>query len=617
MYRDIFSHHFPFVYYWTAAVFTLAGPSLLAARLSLLLFQVVSFAWAMKLTHLYVPLSLASLIWNIVGHSNFGNMVLYSNFAGVACAVVFSLVLSIATRSTASDRRYLLTLAIFSLIAILSDPLSIYGISLSIASLVFSKGGIKHGATVTALIVLGLGLSFGVLWMRGALPDFYEQVIAFNSNIYSKYTYSSPDRLGDILRWALNLFYVFDRSQWSLFGFIYRPTIILIGVALLAHRRFLLAGLAFIVPTALLVISANTFRSNGFVLVSLITAAWFVVEHARRDEASRRGQANYPPLAQQSFSFAFTRLSREMPRVLISLVLIGALVKGVVTIVQVNRLSYKTNFGAEEQVARYILSDAACGRQDVALAFYPDGPLYNFLTQMPPVAKYLFMWPWVAEVAASEVIERLEAGNAVVYLDLTRTLWGKYPNKDYLAALKNYLDVKYEEVDQGFYVSPDLAHACHPFRFFPRPTIPREVSSGELVTGVQFTQTFLSHCAGLTRLELYLATYARVNTSAVVLQLTDLETDRQVFQQTISGVSVADNQWYAFSIRPLLDSKSKRYSLSLLSPDGQPGNAITVWRSRTDVYPAGAAFINREPAGADFAFRYACASELAPDSRSE
>lgn len=76
LYRDLFSHHFPFPYYWMAAVVSFFGKSILSARLSLLIFQAVSLALAMRLTGEYVLIGIHALIWSIVKPFYLGNMLL-------------------------------------------------------------------------------------------------------------------------------------------------------------------------------------------------------------------------------------------------------------------------------------------------------------------------------------------------------------------------------------------------------------------------------------------------------------------------------------------------------------------------------------------------------------
>jgi hypothetical protein len=216
------------------------------------------------------------------------------------------------------------------------------------------------------------------------------------------------------------------------------------------------------------------------------------------------------------------------------------------------------------------------------------------------------MWPWVAEIALPQVIKDLQSGHAVVYLDSDYVVWGKYASKNYLADLRTYLDKNYEEVRQGFYVSPDLARECHTPEFFPKTNISPQVPTGELVRGTRFTQTFVSECAGMSRLDLYLATYARDNSSSVTIRLTDTETHHRVFERIISGSDIADDQWHKFAFEPVPDSKYKQYRIVMIGLDGQPGNAITIWRSTADVILGGETFINDIPIDADLVFRYGC-----------
>jgi hypothetical protein len=68
-----------------------------------------------------------------------------------------------------------------------------------------------------------------------------------------------------------------------------------------------------------------------------------------------------------------------------------------------------------------------------------------------------------------------------------------------------------------------------------------------------------------------------------------------------------DDEWQDFVFKSLSDSRGKHYRITLISADGQPGNAITVWRSQTDVFPNGEALVNGTPISADLVFRYGCA----------
>jgi hypothetical protein len=99
----------------------------------------------------------------------------------------------------------------------------------------------------------------------------------------------------------------------------------------------------------------------------------------------------------------------------------------------------------------------------VSLAYYPDGIAYYWFADMKPVSKYVFMWPWVAEVGLDEVIDELgreEELTIVVRED--KLVWGLYDTKDYLQPLDEFLEENYHEVEDGIFLSPGLYAKCQP-----------------------------------------------------------------------------------------------------------------------------------------------------------
>ena len=154
--------------------------------------------------------------------------------------------------------------------------------------------------------------------------------------------------------------------------------------------------------------------------------------------------------------------------------------------------------------------------------------------------------------------------------------------------------------NRACYVTSALAYEC------PGNVSP-EVPVGELVKGTKVIQTFVSQCSGFNRVELYFGAYGRVNTHPVILRVTDTVTKDTFYEQVIPGPEIADNQWLELAFEPRPDSMGKQYRISVHSPESQPGDAVTLWRSQGDVYPDGEALINRQPIHADLAFRYGCA----------
>jgi hypothetical protein len=149
------------------------------------------------------------------------------------------------------------------------------------------------------------------------------------------------------------------------------------------------------------------------------------------------------------------------------------------------------------------------------------------------------------------------------------------------------------------YVAWDSAYEC-------RANIIPQIPVGEVTIGARMAQLFTSQCAGLNRVGLYMATYARDNTGRVAFRLTETASQQRVWEFTMPAGDIADDEWRDIDFAPLKDSEGKQYRLTVLSPDGEPGNAITVWRSQTDVFPNGEALVDGKPINADLIFRYGC-----------
>jgi hypothetical protein len=106
------------------------------------------------------------------------------------------------------------------------------------------------------------------------------------------------------------------------------------------------------------------------------------------------------------------------------------------------------------------LRRAACGDPTVALGVYPEQSLLYYFTGLRPVAGYLFMPPWVAEIALPAVIDDLGRRDTVVAVDVAGNVWG-HENRVYLAPLLRYLDGNYRQLGTNLWVSPAFAARCH------------------------------------------------------------------------------------------------------------------------------------------------------------
>lgn len=625
LYRDMFSHHFPFAYYWSALVTNLVGISIGWARISVLLFQIGLFAWAMYLTRYYLIIGLFSVIWSIVGPLYLNNFMLYSVFSGAALTVIFIVGVSILNRHLVAGIKDLATLGILSVVAILADPLSVYAVGCLLVFLALSSARIKGSLIVAAFVGVGLGLYAGYLVLSGSINEFYQQAILFNTNVYGKYVSVEPLRLaripqlaGSLLgigesQWVSNLDplmklerFAPELNHWLFTGFLFRLTVILSACLLLFQRRLLLANFVYFYAMALLLIQQETFRTMPFVMTACLVAAWLMIDGLR----SHAVQPVFPTQSNRvvtGFQFLRMRLLPWSARILIGCGFAWLLWRGVGTIVhERDNLSYSANFSGYEGAASYVMDDLACGHRDVSLGYYPSDPTINYLTGLRPVSKYLYLYPWVAEVAVPDVIESLKADKTIVHVDWQYLVWDHYRVSDYLSAVKTYLDENYEAVGRGFYVSPDLIQECHPKQNFPQMEIPGEIPEGELLSGHKYFQTFTSECSELSAIRFLPATYKHSITSTLKVRLKDLDANEQLFEATIPGSKIADNQWSEVTLDPLPNSKGRHYRITFLSPDATPGNAIGFWRSTSDVYAGGMAQINNDPIQADWVFQYSC-----------
>ncbi len=93
---------------------------------------------------------------------------------------------------------------------------------------------------------------------------------------------------------------------------------------------------------------------------------------------------------------------------------------------------------------------------------------------------------------------------------------------------------------------------------------------------VKIKQEFLSCSNRMTGLEIQFATYGRQNSSDLSVKLTEAETGRILFEETLSAGNLKDNQYKKFDFKELPDSGDKKYIISIES-DAAEENAATVW----------------------------------------
>jgi hypothetical protein len=127
-----------------------------------------------------------------------------------------------------------------------------------------------------------------------------------------------------------------------------------------------------------------------------------------------------------------------------------------------NHLSYNSQFSGYEGEGQQ-LKRLTCNLPDTKLLSYPDDIYAYWFTNLKPASKYIFMYPWVADVGLTNVIQDVGQKNSrVIVLFKDFKIWGTYDANVYMSPLLKYLQTNYHQFNTQEYISPDLYKLCKP-----------------------------------------------------------------------------------------------------------------------------------------------------------
>lgn len=477
LYRDVFSHHFPFPYYWTAVIIGLFGKSIVAARMSLLVFQTLGFGIGMRLGGDCLSVSIAAFIWSLLRPCYKGNLVIYSSFAAPALMLVMILVLAVLRDRINPGWKHWSVIGLFSVIAFLSDPLSIYAVTLMLVFL-FSKK-LQWGSITSLIIIAGFILCLAYLGGSGSLQAFWNQAILFNSNVYNHYLYTTPFRFVDLFNMIVGCLGITDTmwlrlnpfrpiseeaailSQWLFTGFLFRFAVLMSSLRMVLTRRYRAGLFLFLFSACTLVISKGGFRAQPFIMIAIMAISMLLADGWRVEPGNR--------------------LLRMVHRsVFVSTLFLAG---WLCVRLGMNVYSQRHSSGiADLETDRRTMADIsafACGESDVQLALYPYGSYEYWFTEMKPIAGYTYMWPWVADIALDEVISELKRKEILAIVSIRDgVIWQKYDTKVYLKSLRDYLEKWYTKVANDVYISPELTKRCSARGMFPGKQYADSAESG-------------------------------------------------------------------------------------------------------------------------------------------
>lgn len=101
-----------------------------------------------------------------------------------------------------------------------------------------------------------------------------------------------------------------------------------------------------------------------------------------------------------------------------------------------------------------------------------------------------------------------------------------------------------------------------------------------------------------------LATYANPNIDASYKMQIVTEEGKVLCEDTIHSGDIEDNKYYYLSLDKQLNLSGETLKIIISSKDSTNGNAITIWKSSSDIYTKGQLFINGEITDGDIVFDY-------------
>ncbi|MBN2054097.1 glycosyltransferase family 2 protein [bacterium] len=118
-------------------------------------------------------------------------------------------------------------------------------------------------------------------------------------------------------------------------------------------------------------------------------------------------------------------------------------------------------------------------------------------------------------------------------------------------------------------------------------------------------QLFTCTDAGLCRIDVFMATFARTNSCGLRFILTSPGGDL-VAERLVDCAAVKDNAYHSFEFEPLPDSAGRHYRFHLESADAAPGNSVTIWYDPLGGDTSSHRQDSEEPATGSLRFRAYC-----------
>ena len=127
---------------------------------------------------------------------------------------------------------------------------------------------------------------------------------------------------------------------------------------------------------------------------------------------------------------------------------------------------------------------------------------------------------------------------------------------------------------------------------------------GEIRGGNRPGQTFVAERDNLTQIQVLGANFGHPVNSRLIFHLkTDPAAPADLVTQEIDTSPLGDDAYWSITFPPIPQSNGRQFYFYFEAPRARTGLAVTLWYSRTDVYPPGTRMENGKPAPGDLTFR--------------
>lgn len=502
-YRDAVHYAFPGVFYLTAAVFEIFGPSVEAARiLAASLFSVAVAALAMMSRWWCSRIETAFFVAFLLGYRVWAfphwHMLNYSPMA-VALALVAAWL--VGEQLARPDRRWAVAGGIFAGLAIVTkqDSGGATAAALGIGLVILGHGGIRQrirrALAFSAAVCAVVTSCLLAVWWAGYLEDLVREAIYGPLYGVANYNYLRRPDLFPLFaqdpHLRQNIFSYFPQILMAPYGARITASWIYTQTGLLDATVKLLYHLPWIVLLCGAVASARSLRQPASpaqqrrTLVVLLAAAFLLAFNPPRDWVHLL--VLYPPTLLLLASTLPWLRTRRFARPLLALAILAFLLASSHLAIEFrHRQSQAVHTERGTFYTEPALADsfdqvlAAIGRTSptTPLLALPYHPFLNFLADRPPLSRYLFLWPVEWNTGRDrEIIEALRAHpEATVLYSLSQLLHLGSP-REFAPELFGYLADNYAIGERYGAATPQLT--------FLRLRTARASHNGSLVPAIR------------------------------------------------------------------------------------------------------------------------------------